>query len=337
MQFFNWGLFKKLSFFTTGAGIGANLATTEAYVDLATTGNLVAIAGGSAYSIFKNLEIASEIAGKKKNCFYILDEMCSWAETDSTEELLDRLGIVREEAQRVLKQIDTINDSVKQSYIYAGINATVQAILGAISVGLNAAASQEDNDNIWDSVSVMNMFLTGILIISQYFIHSALARRLRALDDKSKELKRDIEKLNDSVQAQVLKLENLVHRINDKYQHLLELDTGIRVDSTVMLANQKEMQGIHNQVISPIMESEIEKRVTELSMQIEKLKQRIASNNHDKQRFVTELQELLSKTSSTIETLRAGFSQHQQFDNLSARIEEIRPQLDLEIVEPSFS
>ena len=64
-----------------------------------------------------------------------------------------------EEAQRIIEHIEAINGNVKWSYIYAGINAAAQITLGAITIGINAAASRKKDDDIWDAVSVMNMFV----------------------------------------------------------------------------------------------------------------------------------------------------------------------------------
>ncbi len=138
-------LFKKLSFFATGTGVATTLAATRLSSSIATTGNLIAVAGGSLYSIFKNLETASNIDKQGQYCSKLLADLRRLADTENAPELLRQLELSKTETENLLFRINTANENMRQSYNYATINAAVQIILSAISIGINAAASRSAN------------------------------------------------------------------------------------------------------------------------------------------------------------------------------------------------
>lgn len=327
-----WRAFKKLSFFATGTGVAVDLAATKVSPSIATVGNLVAVAGGSAYSIFKNFETASDINKQRQHCSEILDEMHSWTETDDTENLLQRLEITREEAGSLLTSINAIDGNTRQGYIYAVINTVVQVILGTISIGINAAASQKSDDDIWDPIHVMNMFVIPTLILSQYIFHSAfVARSLRRIVDQSTELKSDLEKLKNNVHAQVLRLNKFVSKIDNHYQQLRELNTKIESDNLRLVANRHRTEQINRQ---PIPVGEEERTREELTGLLEErgiLEQEVISSMERKTFLVDILRTLVRDTDKLIMELRINFAQHGRFDNIVQRIQAIRSQLDHEI------
>jgi hypothetical protein len=328
-----WRAFKKLSFFATGAGVAVDLAATKASPFVATVGNLVAVAGGSAYSIFKNFETAGDISGQKQNCSEILDEMHSWTEADNTEDLLRRLEITEEEARNLLTRINTVDGNTKRGYIYAAINTAVQVTLGAISIGINAAASQKSDDDIWhDSIHIMNMFLIPTLIFSQYIFHSVfVARSLRRMNNQSIGLKSNLEKLKNSVQVQVLKLNKLISEIDNYYQQVRELNTRIEGDNIRLVANRDRTKQINRQPIPVGEEERIREELTGLLEERGILEQEVISSMERKTLLIDILRTLVRDTDKLIMELRINFAQHGRFDDVVQHNQAIRSQLDHEI------
>jgi len=264
--------------------------------------------------------------------------MHSWAGTDNAEKLLHKLEITEEEVESLLAHINAVNENTRRSYKYAAINATVQITLGIISIGINAAASRRDNDDIWDPVNVMNMFVIPILISSQYIIHSMfIARPLRKMDNQSTELRSELEKLRNSTLIQMWKLSKFASEIDNYHQQLKELNENIIRDSEALINNVKEQRRIGSQSIPIAREQEINAMEVEILEQKRDLEQRIESNRYMKQQVVVESQEYISKVDKIIEKLRSGFAQHQQFDNIFCHLEEIKPQLTSEMEESSQS
>ena len=327
-----WRAFKKLSFFATGAGVAVDLAATKASPFVATVGNLVAVAGGSAYSIFKNFETASDINKQSQNYSEILGEMYNWTGADHTEDLLRRLEITREKAESLLTRINVADRNTEQSYRYAVINTVVQAMLGIISIGINAAASQKSADDIWDTVHVMNMFVIPTFIFSQYIFHSAfIARSLRRMDDQSIELKSALEKLKNSVQVQVLKLNKLISEIDNYYQQVRELNTGIEDDNIRLVANRHMAEQINHQPIPVGEEERIREELTSLLEERAILEQEVINSMGRKTFLIDILRTLVRDTDKLIAELKINFAQHGRFDNIVQHNQAIRPQLNHEI------
>jgi len=326
-----WRAFKKLSFFATGTGVAVDLAATKVSPSIATVGNLVAVAGGSAYSIFKNFETASDINKQSQNYSEILGEMYNWTGADHTEDLLRRLEITRQKAESLLTRINAADRNTEQSYRYAVINTVVQAMLGIISIGINAAASQKSADDIWDTVHVMNMFVIPTFIFSQYIFHSAfIARSLRRMDDQSIELKSALEKLKNSVQVQVLKLNKLISEIDNHYHCLSEINASIEHNNAQLVINAERTQHISSQ---PMLaeEENVREELIRLSEERERLEQGLISSRKSKKFLVDTLQILVRDTDKLIAELRLNFAQHGQFDNIVQHVRVVRPQLDHEI------
>ena len=327
-------LFKNLSFFATGAGVAVDLAATKASSSVATAGNLTAVAGGSAYSIFKNFETASDINEQRQYCSEVLADMHSWVGTDNTEELLRRLEITGEEVESLLARINAVNGNTRQSYIYAAINTVVQVTLGVISIGINAVASRRNNDDTWDSINVMNIFVIPILISSQYIIHSMfIARLLRKMDNQSTELRSELEKLKSSTSVQMWKLSKLASEIDNYHQQLKELNENIRQDDGKLAFIRSETKRIGSQPITVGigMEEEVKTELTNLSKQWDELEQEITRQNKTKQQVIEQLQALINDTDKLIAGLRISFVQYQQFNDIYHHVQAIKPQLDQEV------
>jgi len=308
------------------------MAATKASPFIATVGNLVAVAGGSAYSIFKNFETASDINKQSQNYSEILGEMYNWTGADHTEDLLRRLEITRQKAESLLTRINAADRNTEQSYRYAVINTVVQAMLGIISIGINAAASQKSADDIWDTVHVMNMFVIPTFIFSQYIFHSAfIARSLRRMDDQSIELKSALEKLKNSVQVQVLKLNKLISEIDNYYQQVRELNTGIEGDNIRLVANRHMAEQINHQPIPVGEEERIREELTSLLEERAILEQEVINSMGRKTFLIDILRTLVRDTDKLIAELKINFAQHGRFDNIVQHNQAIRPQLNHEI------
>jgi hypothetical protein len=311
-----------------------DLATTKIYPPTATVSSLTAVAGGSAYSIFKNFETANYADKQKQYCSEILKDMRSWTGTDDTEELLHKLEMTQEKAESLLANIDVVNGSTRQSYKYAVINAAVQVTLSIISIWINATASRRNNDNIWDSVNVMNMFIVPTLIFSQYVIHSAfVARPLRKTINHGVELKSKLEKLKNSTQIQLWRLNKLSGDIEDRYQELKKLNGNIRNNSETLFTIREEERQVRKQPIELGLnkEEEIEEKLIKLSNERSKLEQEITVQNKSRQQLTENLQNLIRDANKLIVELELSFASYHHFNDVSHHIEEIRSLLSQEM------
>ncbi|NVM38073.1 MAG: hypothetical protein HWN81_20935 [Candidatus Lokiarchaeota archaeon] len=314
------------------------MAVREVYPPVATVGGLTAVAGGGAYSIFKNFKTASDINEQRQYSSEILKNMREWVGVDNVGELLRKLGMTQEEAENLLAGIDVVNESTGQSYKYAVINTAVQMTLSIISIWINAIASRRDNDDV--SIDTMNMLVVPVLIFSQYVIHSAfVARPLRKISDQSAGVKSKLEKLKDSPQVQLWRLSKLIGEIEDGYQELKKLNGNIRNNSETLFTIREEERQIRKQPIAVGFnkEKEIEERLTELLNQRSKLEQEIIIQNESRQQFTKHLRALINDANKLIVELELGFASYQHFNDVSRHFEEIQSLLSQEMDNLSFS
>jgi hypothetical protein len=308
-----------------------DLAATKAYLPAATAGGLTAVAGGSAYSVFKNFETASNIGEQKQYCSEMLADMHNWADVDNVEELLLKLEMTQEKVESLLANVNVVNGSTRQGYKYAVINAGVQVTLSIISIWINATASRRDNDDVWDFVNVINMFVVPALIFSQYVIHSAfIASPLRKMDNRSIELSSELEKLRGSMPVQMWKLNKLTSEIGNYHRQLEGLNENIRHDKADLEVIVQEAKHIRSQItaINTDMDGEIEAQQTDLLKKENELKQRIMSNEETKKQSKEALQDLINNIDSLVAKLKTNFDQYQQFNDIYNHIREMKLQLD---------
>jgi len=328
-----WGLCKKLGFFATGAGIAVDLAAKIAKPSVSTVANLTAVAGGSVYSISKNFETVRGISEQRRDCSEILNEMYGWAEVDNIQALLDNLAIERKKAQRIVEHIELVNRNSRWAYVYAGINTAVQLTLSAISIGINAAASQRNDDDIChDPIHIMNMFLIPTLIFSQYIIHSVfIASSLRRMDNQSTELKADLQELKSSIRAQVLKLNKLSNEIDNHHQRLTSLNVSIERDNEQIVALRTRLEAIGSEPISIGEDEMIGTEFIRLSGELDILEKKVINSMEDRKSLAKALQALLRDTDELIMELGKSFIKREQFDAIDRYVQAIKPQLDQEI------
>ena len=198
---------KKEVFIAVGLGTAISAATQLISSTTSWITSLIAIAGGSAYSSFKNMETASSIIKKQHEISDIVKRLSlqkykTTSELDSiiNELLKDTLekisadpnGVIIDSIAKKVSELEAdLKKSTPSSKQYALINligqAALSAIVGYVNISANFATPEEKADH-YSTTNILNMAGAFVSVLSQYLLHSAYTasnlRRIATCTDK---------------------------------------------------------------------------------------------------------------------------------------------------------
>ena len=198
---------KKEVFIAVGLGTAISAATQLISSTTSWITSLIAIAGGSAYSSFKNMETASSIIKKQHEISDIVKRLSlqkykTTSELDSKinellKDTLEKISadpsdvIIDSIAKKVSELEADLKKSTPSSKQYALINligqAALSAIVGYVNISANFATPEEKADH-YSTTNILNMAGAFVSVLSQYLLHSAYTasnlRRIATCTDK---------------------------------------------------------------------------------------------------------------------------------------------------------
>lgn len=197
-----WKTRKCVSYFASGFGVSASLATVRRGQIAAAWTNSVAIGSSTAYSIFKNLETAQNISHEIRKANTLLKGLVELTKRDP-DQILQTL-ITAEPARKIEAILQ--NKIHEKSYFLAKRNVAAQLILDFMAISLYVLTCIEKI-----KPETVNWFSALICILLQCTVHSIQAHKLNAL------------RANASILSSELKLPLLDDQLISRLQEFVDL------------------------------------------------------------------------------------------------------------------